>query len=104
MEAFFKQLKDKMYQEKLKLSQHTLPTLLEYAVHIVEYSELRGHQKKQTVLFLLEKLIQDSNLELHNKEKILTLLKSKFISDTIDSIVLSNKLHKSCKQHCCIIV
>ena len=100
MQDFFNTLKNKIRKENLKLSEENFSVILKYTIEIVDCSQLRGTQKKRMVIILLNKLINELNMEKNTKKTLLEILNSPTTSSAIDTAVYI--LHS--KKNCCTII
>jgi len=89
LESCFELLKARV--EDMGVNPQTLVMISRYAMEISEKTNLKGADKKDLVLQLLAKLVNESSLEGDNKNACLALLEGGVVETTIDLIVEASK-------------
>ena len=89
LESCFELLKARV--EDMGINPQTLVVISRYAMEISEKTKLKGADKKELVLQLLTKLVNESSLEDLNKNACLALLDGGVVETTIELIVEASK-------------
>tara|TARA_Y100001970_G_C13867846_1_gene667465 strand:- start:219 stop:632 length:414 start_codon:yes stop_codon:yes gene_type:complete len=73
--------------EGFELNAHNLIKLLRITIEIVEFVELPGKEKKNLVIDLLRKYVQESNINETEKNICLDMINNGALSETIDLVI-----------------
>jgi len=93
MEHLFEKFNKKI--EGIEINAENIMTLLKHAMEVVELSQMKGSEQKETVLKFLTLAIKNAEFQEELEEEYLNMVKNGVMATTIDIIVdaTKGKLH-----------
>ena len=89
MEHLFEKFKNKI--EGIEINAENIMTLLKHAMEVVELSQMKGSEQKETVLKFLTLAIKNAEFQEELEEEYLNMVKNGVMATTIDIIVDATK-------------